>query len=61
MTRIKLRVAICEVCGSGAAIEAPGDVGYCPYCPPPSARRGPSLKRWLLICALLGIAAGLLR
>lgn len=63
MTTMRLRIATCERCGSTAAVEARGDVGYCPYCPRPSApaERRPTFRRWLLICALLGVAAGLLR
>jgi hypothetical protein len=56
----KLYVATCEACGSTAAgTERPDRCAYCEVAG--NARRGPSLKRWFLICVALGVAAGLLR
>lgn len=59
----KLRIATCPDCGSTKAVEPPGDVGACPYCAPsPAPVQAPiPWRRWLFICAVLGIVAGLLR
>ena len=57
----KLYVATCERCGS--TVAAPEQPERCPYCAvigtESSARR--RLLRWVLLCAALGILAGLLR
>jgi RNA polymerase subunit RPABC4/transcription elongation factor Spt4 len=55
----KLRIAACDKCGSTKGVEAPGDIGFCPYCPAPRAASFP--WRWVLIIAALGAVTGLLR
>ena len=57
----KLYVATCERCGSTAAGSEQPE--RCPYCAVIGTKVGERrrLFRWALVCAALGVLAGLLR
>ena len=58
----KLYIATCERCGS--TVAAPEQPERCPYCAETQSRDRSApryLWRWFLVCAALGVLAGLMR